>query len=116
MPLESGFRERAEHNERFLSSFDLYRTEYLDWAVTTAFYVAVRYVDAFFFPKRPHNHEERLEWVRTDPHTRVIGNEYRELFHYSRNSRYELTEFTAFEVDSLIANRLSRVKAHMLRQ
>ena len=116
MPLDAEFRERAEHNERFLSTLDLDVTEYLDWAVTIAFYVAVRYVDAFFFPNRPFDHGERLKWVRTDPRTRTIRNEYRELFHQSRNARYELTDFTASEVRSLVTNRLNRVKTHMMRQ
>ena len=116
MPLDADFLERAEHNERFLSTLDLNRTDYLDWAVTIAFYVVLRYVDAFFFPARPASHPERLQMVATNPRTRPISNSYRELYNQARDARYELTEYTAFEVESLITNRMNHVKLHMMRQ
>ena len=114
--MDAEFLERAEHNERFLSTLDLNRTEYLDWAVTIAFYVALRYVDAFFFPIRPADHRERLRMVATNLRTQPISNSYRELFNQARDARYELFVFSAFEVQSLITNRMNHVKTHMMRQ
>lgn len=116
MPLDADFLERAELNERFLSTLDLNTTDYFYWAVTIAFYVALRYVDAFFFPIRPASHPERLQMVATDPRTRPFSNSYRELYNQARDARCELTQFTAIEVQSLISNRMNHVKTHMIRQ
>ena len=117
MPLDPLYTARTEHNERLLGTFNpLSDTEFLDWAVVVAFYVALRYVDAFFSPERPVNHEERNGWVARNSRTSRIYNAYRELYQRARDARYELVEFTANEVESLIANRLSLVKSHMLRQ
>ncbi len=116
MPLDPSYLQRAEHNEDFLSTLDIPSTEFLDWAVTVAFYVAVRYVDAFFFPNRPIDPRERNRRVANDPRTRPIHRSYRELYNEARNARYELVEFTPFEVQSLIDNRLSHVTNHMRHQ
>ncbi len=116
MPLNSALLERAQRNERFLATFDLATTPYLDWVVTAAFYAALRYVDAYFWPRRPLDHPERLRWVAPDSRSRVIFREFRELYDQSVEARYELSTFTTGQVQSLIANRLGRVKAHMLRQ
>ncbi len=116
MPLDENRLERARHNERFLATLDLDATPYLDWAVTIAFYAALRYVDAFFYPERPHDHRERLIWVQTNPRTRPIYDSYLELYLQSRNARYELTQFTPDQVKSLVVNSLGHIRAHMLRQ
>ena len=116
MPLDESLLERARHNERFLATLDLDTTPYLDWAVTIAFYAALRYVDAFFHPQEVSSHSERLRLVRTNPRTRPIYDSYMELYLQSRNARYELTEFTPNQVKSLVVNSLGRIRAHMIRQ
>ena len=116
MPLDPSFLQRAKHNERFLETFNLESTQYLDWAVTVAFYVAVRYIDAYFYPDRPVTHEERNQWITGDSRTRPIYADYRELSDRSRDARYQLHSFTPNAVRVLIENRLNRVRTHMLRQ
>ena len=116
MPLDDGFRERAEHNDRFLETLELATSPFLDWAVVVAFYVAVRYVDAYFHPFRPVSHPERLNKVANDSKTRPIFSSYRELYNSSREARYELVVFTEENVRSLIENRLNHVRTHMRRQ
>lgn len=78
--------------------------------------MALRYVDAFFYPDRPGDHGERLEWIQANARTRPIFGDYYVLYRRSRQARYELTEFTRDEVRSLVANRMGRLKAHLLRQ
>ena len=116
MPLNPELVDRATHNERLIAEFDIRSTDYLDWVVTVAFYVAVRYVDAYFWPVHFTSHSERRRGIRNDSRTRPIWNSYRELESSSRDARYELAEFTVREVESLIANRMKHVKSHMLRQ
>lgn len=116
MPLNPELVDRAEHNERFITALDIQTTECLDWVVTVAFYVAVRYVDAYFWPIRFASHAERRRGIRTDSRTRPIWTSYRELENSSRDSRYEFADFTVREVVSLIANRMNQIKTHMLRQ
>lgn len=116
MPLNPEYQARAEHNERLLAEFDQDTTDYLDWMVTIAFYVAVRYVDACFFPELPANHIDRLEMVRTDSRTYPIRRSYRELYQKSIESRYQLVSFSPAEVNTLIENRMNHVKGRMLAQ
>ena len=116
MPLDPAYLERAQHNELYLATFDIHNSDFLDWAVVAAFYVAVRYVDAYFYPNKPVDHEERNRRVRTDSRTRRIADEYRLLYDRSRDARYELVDFNSQEVDSLIQNRLKLVQTHMQRQ
>ena len=115
MPLDPDLVERAEHNERLITEFDIHSTEYLDWVVV-AFYVAVRYVDAYFWPVRFTNHAERRREIRTDSRTRPIWASYRELERSSRDARYGFSDFTVQEVESLVFNRMNHVKSHMIRQ
>ena len=116
LALDPDYLAKARHNEQFLETFSLDTTNYLDWSVTEAFYVAVRCVDAHFCPERPGNHQRRSAPVRTRPRTRPIFDAYRELFNQSREARYELADFSVSDVKSLIANELSRVTTHMKRQ
>ena len=116
MALDDEFVRRAERNRSHLDEFDLDDTAYLDWAVIVAFYTALRWVDAYFSPNRPTDHPERNAWVARDSHTRPIYREYRELHQLSVEARYGLREFEPDEVKALVANRLSRVEAHMRRQ
>ena len=116
MPLDETLLERARHNERFLASLDLDTTPYLDWAVTIAFYAALRYVDAFFYPRKIRNHTDRIRLLGSNPRTRPIYDSYMTLYRRSRDARYELTQFTPGQVRSLVVNSLGRVRAHMIRQ
>lgn len=116
MPLDENLLERARHNERFLATLDLDTTPYLDWAVTIAFYAALRYVDAFFYPRRVGSHTARIKLLGSNPQTRPIYDSYMILYRRSRDARYELTQFTPDQVKSLVVNSLGHIRAHMLRQ
>lgn len=120
MPLDPQHLSRAEHNERFLGTFDLDSTPYMDWAVTVSFYVAVRYVDALLNalrpPRRAESHEERNREVSTQPRLKPIWHSYRELYNQSRDARYGFVTFTSSEVRRLQSNRLNHVKTHIIRQ
>ena len=116
MPLDPEFVECGERNQDLLNSLDIQSTDHLDWVVTIAFYVALRYVDAYFSPDRPHDHGERLQWVVQRQRTRPIARQYRELLNQSITARYELAEFDKVEVSALVANTLSKVVAHMQKQ
>jgi hypothetical protein len=116
MPLYEPIKERGDHNRSFLATLDLETTPFLDWAVVIAFYVAVRYVDAYFHPVRPVDHPERLTRVQRDQRTRPIYRQYRELYNQSRSARYELVTFERSQVKALLANELSKVVTHMSAQ
>ena len=89
----------------------------MNWAVTVAFYTALRYVDAFFSPARASNHAQWLERVHAHPRTRPVFEGYRILYNQSiLLAYYELTEVTRDEVGSLVSDRMGRLKAQLLRQ
>ncbi len=119
MPLDPSLKARAEHNERFFKYVSAKHDEFADWAVVAAFYVAVRYVDAYFQSERgdrPVDHIERNRWVATSPKTAMIFRKYRELYQQARTARYELSTFSERDVQRLVSNQLIPIKTHLLRQ
>lgn len=82
--------EKAESNQRFLNSFDLYRTGFLDWAIVAIFYTALHYVDAYLASKGhveiAGGHQERNSLVREQLSS--IESQYMTLYWASRNARY----------------------------
>lgn len=120
MPLDTQLLQRAERNERLLGTFDISSTEFLDWAVVVSFYVALRYVDAFFtgvLPEyRPRDHGYRNSLIARTAQTKAIFSSYRLLFDQSVDARYELAEFSTTDVDALINVHMSSIKRHILLQ
>ncbi len=112
MALNRAQLERAEHNERFLATIPVDQTPYLDWVVTVAFYVALRYIDASS-PIDFESHRQRNWWVRASASARPIRGDYLRLYHRSQDARYKTIDFTRAEVNELVAN-MERIKTHVL--
>jgi hypothetical protein len=91
-------QQQAQHNLTFLDQSPD-KVVYADWAVTTCFYVAVHYVDAWLSVaggNHPSNHAERQMLANrcgNDRRCRTRGfpamwRAYRELEDLSRKARY----------------------------
>lgn len=110
LPRTIQHKTQAEHNCLFLSEID--RTDYKDWSITVAFYMALHYVTAHAVQNgyniEPHPndsfspHQKRIRYVRRYIPTKF--NDFKRLFDECQNARYDplfLSRFSG-DVDRLI--------------
>jgi hypothetical protein len=104
MPSKIRHIEQAKSNARFLSLFDLARTQHPDWAITVAFYTAVHLVEALFAVQCLHheNHAPRNTQVSLSL-PEVAGN-YVAMYVASRRARYQCADIRTHEAQLLIAS------------
>lgn len=109
MPTSKEHREKAEHNEFFVSGLD---NPFWDWAVTGTFYEALHYVDGFLITKGVDapRHSERNSIVEKDATLGQIWPEYSQLYNDSKMARYECHEFTQEDVRLLRNAYLKPIK------
>lgn len=104
--------EKAEHNLKYIETFELNKTIYLDWAVTAIFYTALHYIDAYLAFEgftRINNHEERFNLVKK--HLQFLYDDYDLLFHNGIKARYYTNfEFDPYKVKLLRDITLSKIK------
>ncbi len=119
MPSFDGHLAQAEKNERFYHSLDIRTSKFLDWAVTSLFYSALHYVDAYLaarvppFGSHPDNHTARGLWIDRVAELSRIEAEYRWLRNYSESARYGLMRFTPQQVSDIYNFRFRAVKQHI---
>lgn len=111
---------QARHNERFLTTFDLSVSPYLDWAVTVIFYAALHYLRALaarygFISISSYVDEDRT-FARLSVLRRNAGiyADYRQLKDDSRAARYEMRRLTPQEVSELRDEELYRIREVVL--
>lgn len=112
--------KKAQHNEQFLSTFDLNTTAFLDWVVTGIFYSALHYIRALAAKYQFTNISSygemdnlfsRISIFKNNPD---IFSEYRQLKDDSRDARYEMVVFSPSDVNDLINNELQKIKSFIL--
>ncbi len=117
MPKPAEHLARARQNLRFAESFDLDKTEYLDWVVTAYFYAALHLVDALLYFRDhldPPIHEVRRDSVRTKPYLQAINHQYKELKDRSEDARYRIIPFTKAQVEKDVIPLYRKIEAHIL--
>jgi hypothetical protein len=116
MPSPKDYIGKAQHNERFFSSFDLNTTPFLDWVVNGIFYSALHYVDSYFGSngKHPGDHKERIRLIWADPKLgRTFFRLYRPLKDDSEEGRYNTRVFASDEIHNHIMPLLIKIKTHL---
>ncbi len=101
MPSKKEHLIKADNSESLsLHSLDPANPAAAEWALTMLFYVALHYVEAYFSLKGEHykNHGPRDAAIKRDPTLGVIYRDYRELYVYSREARYEAVSFTFSDI------------------
>ena len=100
MPSKGEHQRKAEHDERFVSTFDLTTTPYLDWAITALFYSGLHYIEAYFATRGVHSadHRTRDSAVQRDVNIKQLYSDYSELKNFSINARYYMVGFTTDDV------------------
>lgn len=117
MPDRGAHVAQAEHNEALYSHLDQAAPEYADWQVTSLFYAALHYVDAYLANTassvHPQTHQERDRLVSMERGLRRISIDYQELKDRSLDARYRVVRFPADFPDLLWANQFDRVRSHV---
>jgi hypothetical protein len=112
MPDIGAHQQQVEHNRQTTAYLREASGDYLDWVVALLFYTALHLVDQVLYHTaqlNPRNHLQRHAAIANIPELASIYQDYRELEHQSRRSRYECAEFTAEEVERL-SDCLARVE------
>jgi hypothetical protein len=115
MPDIGAHQQQVEHNRQTVAYLQQAGDNYLDWVVTMLFYTALHLVDQVLYHTaqlHPRNHFQRHAAIANTPELTAIYQDYRELEHQSRRSRYECAKFTSEEVEYL-AERLTRIEQVM---
>jgi hypothetical protein len=118
LPTQRRHLQQAEHNEALFSQLEVFSPQFLDWQVTTLFYAALHYVDAYLATApptgvHPDTHRDRLHLVETERNLRPIARDYRLLMTQSVQARYEAVRFTASEVASFRAEEFARIRSRI---
>ena len=103
----------AVRNEQFAEALSALSQRFPEWEVTAVFYAALHYVSAFLTTQGhdPENHGHRNDLVSrlTD-----IGEDYRNLYSFSRDARYRGISYTPHRVDEIKNGPFRRVKEEIL--
>jgi hypothetical protein len=112
MPSRTRHIEQAKSNSRFLSAFDLAKTQHPDWAITVAFYTAVHLVEAVFASRSPavhfYKHEDRNSEVSSA--LPDISDSYMAMYLAGRRARYFCQDVKPVEAQLLVAGHYRPVK------
>jgi len=117
MPTLNQHLRKAQHNENFATHIS--PSPFLDWLVTTKFYAALHYIDAYLANKgiHPKRHrgskESRDTYIGNDPNLRPVYHDYRRLREDSEDARYEVREFLLADITNRTDPCLIRIKNHL---
>ncbi|HLF77477.1 MAG TPA: hypothetical protein VJB57_08290 [Dehalococcoidia bacterium] len=115
MPSETRHVRAAQSNEALaVALIESHRSS--SWAVVLSFYSALHWVDSFLARSaiHPKSHGEREPFIK-NTQLRPIFDAYRLLSSRSRDTRYELRNFTEAEARGFISEELTEIKAHVQR-
>jgi len=109
---------RQQHERQAKDNLELHgrllqEGKHLDWAVTTLFYAALHYVDAFLLPEDPRTHERRNQRIRARGELRPIYRSYKLLLDRSRDARYECFDPTPEQVRYYRTRHFDPLQAHL---
>ncbi|MGH7427813.1 MAG: hypothetical protein ACREJ4_05585 [Candidatus Methylomirabilaceae bacterium] len=114
MPDRADHILQAQHNERFFQTID--KVEFSDWAMTTIFYAALHYIDAFLATiglVDPGGHSVRDDQFHRTSELQPIARNYFRLKNRSKNARYYCGTFEEAELRRCYRDDLGRIKSHL---
>ncbi len=116
MPSKEQHLKQASKNERFYDSFELDRTEFLDWVVTALFYSLLHCVDAYLAVKgyHPKIHATRTPLVSKESDLKQIYLKYRRLKDESEAARYDIKVFKPAQIRQLKQCKFDPAKSYIL--
>ncbi len=109
MPTPSQHREKAEHDEFFVSEL---KEPFWDWAITGLFYAALHYIEIYLARQAPPIHPPTHP-IRDSHIHRLLSPiyvDYRELEEESRDARYDAAQTFTQRDFVLLQVNLQRIK------
>ena len=115
MPSKTDHQRQAESNEAFYADVRGDLGSYQDWQVTSLFYAALHYVDAYLATKdvHPKLHKDRDWYVSSEAQLRHISIDYLTLKDRSMEARYDTVIFPTAFPEQKYDNEYSRIKNHI---
>jgi arginine utilization protein RocB len=113
VPTKEQHVAKAEGNASFALSLTLDSTAKIDWALIALFYAALHYIEAYLAATsgiHVRSHETRDRMVARESNLRKIFNEYSDLKYYGYNARYEISPFSAEDVQKHASNHFATIK------
>jgi len=103
----------AERNEQFAVVIASLPQRFPEWEITVMFYSALHYASAFLATQghNPENHHRRNDLVGNLTNA---GADYQNLYRLSLNIRYQRSEYTPMQADSVKEGPFRRVKDEMM--
>ena len=117
MPTDASHVAQADHNRQFVVDLRGQQTQYKDWIVTVAFYVAVHRIEAYLartLDIHSTEHAKRDNAMTKIAELRPIYGHYQEMYNKSMESRYEclLAKWTDTEVERILA-KLNAIESYL---
>ncbi|HEY6348896.1 MAG TPA: hypothetical protein VI636_05740 [Candidatus Angelobacter sp.] len=112
MPSRDEHLAQAAKNRKLAET--LAKTEFLDWAVTVYFYVAIHIVESYLAIHGYHssNHDQRRDYMNKIPQLRTVIKEYLALERVSRQARYYAQPITPINL-RIVQENLAAIEAHI---
>lgn len=116
MPDKQRHLEQAQHNETAYHFLGSASPPFIDWQVTSLFYAALHYVDAYLATKgiHPHDHMERDGWIAKLTELKPIAAEYFELKDRSMDARYLRANLPQGVQVDLFSNAFTSLRTHII--
>ncbi len=107
MPNKQSHVDQARINEKAYQYLGGAEPPFVDWQVTSLFYAALQYVDAYLATKgiHPHDHRERDGWIARLAGLKQISSAYFELKDRSMDARYLRAKLPPGVQQSLYTNQ-----------
>ena len=115
MPFKAQHLAKAQDNEAFYGAVRGNLASYEGWQVTTIFYAALHYIDAYLarMNRHPHGHLERDALVARESNLRRISTDYFELKDRSIDARYGIVKFQSPFPQLKFTGELARIRGHI---
>jgi hypothetical protein len=130
--MQASHIEQARHNAAFLLAIEKqFPKQFYDWKITVCLYIALHYLQAFARLKRVQigtNHRDMMDNsnpndpTATNPLSQKAFDAYRNLFHLSHGSRYQVVKnqsvhLSLLGLDAAIAKKeLETIKNYLVSQ
>lgn len=119
MPSQGRHLAQAEHNEALFELLGQVAPSFVDWQITTLFYGALHYIEAYLATAGPagihlENHQQRSGYVARDAFLRSSFVDYQEL--KDRSEDAQLIQFDATFAERLKNTRYLRIKDSVRRR
>ena len=115
VPSKDQHLDKALDNEAFYGAVRSSLASYEGWQVTTIFYAALHYIDAYMatMNRHPKRHQDRDLLISRESKLRRIAPDYFALRDRSIDARYEVVNFPSGFPQLKFTGELNRIRSHI---